>query len=168
MPTDKFHSPIIVHQAAELTADLLHGVPANWIVHCTPSGYMDRDGWFKATTVFASQFSGNPQNIQVLTFDGHDSHFDADAFDYMHQKCIRNFILKSNDSTNDQPNDNGSNGKLRACYNQEIANWKSKFGTIKLTKAHMNTIIVAAWNLFKKDCVVTIKKSFKITKIFSL
>jgi hypothetical protein len=150
------------------TGDLIYGIPSNWIVHCTPSGYMDRDGWFKSIIRFSAQYGNDPFNPQFLFFDGHDSHFDADSFDYMHTKNIQPFILKSGDSTNDQPNDNGSNGKLKACYNKKLAEWRNRFGTTTLTKAHMNSILVDAWKIFKMDCAETVKNSFMITKIFPL
>ena len=36
-----FIPPVIVHKGGELTADFTYGVPDDWVVHNTPSGYMD-------------------------------------------------------------------------------------------------------------------------------
>jgi hypothetical protein len=40
-------SPTLVHQGPELSAFLLMNLPEDWIVHATPSGYMDQHGFFK-------------------------------------------------------------------------------------------------------------------------
>ena len=42
-----FMPPVIVHQASNYTQDLHYNIPKDWVVHNTPSGYMDRDGWMK-------------------------------------------------------------------------------------------------------------------------
>ena len=36
-----FIPPTIVHQGTELTGEMEHGLLDNWIVHCSPSRYMD-------------------------------------------------------------------------------------------------------------------------------
>ena len=45
-----FMPPIIVHQAKDCSQDLHYNIPLDWIVHHTPYGYMDRDGWLKSMT----------------------------------------------------------------------------------------------------------------------
>jgi hypothetical protein len=57
-----FIAPTVVHQAAELTGDLLLGLPGNWVSHATPSGYMDRDGWYKTI----DNFSNYPEQAQEI------------------------------------------------------------------------------------------------------
>ena len=55
--------PIVVHQSSEFSADLLLHLPSDWIVHATPSGYMDRDGWYKAIRQFIKLSGAHPTNI---------------------------------------------------------------------------------------------------------
>ena len=49
-----FITPMIVHQGENYTQDLHWNLPSDWLVHCTPSGYMDMDGWMKAMSLFSS------------------------------------------------------------------------------------------------------------------
>ena len=72
-------SPMIVRQAENYTQDLHWNLPSDWLVHNTPSGYMDRDGWMKAMSLFSRTCGASKMNPQVLFFDGHDSHFDDRA-----------------------------------------------------------------------------------------
>ena len=98
-----------MHQGANYTQDLHWNLPSDWLVHCTPSGYMDRDGWMKAMSLFSSTYGSSKMKPQVLFFDGHDSHFDDRATYIMQSHHIYPFILKAGDSTNNQPNDNRPN-----------------------------------------------------------
>ena len=74
---------------------------------------MDRDGWMKAMNLFSRTFGSSQMNPQVLFFDSHDSHFDDRATHILRSHHISPIILKAGDSTNDQPNDNGPNLKLK-------------------------------------------------------
>eukprot|EP00957_Ditylum_brightwellii_P059499 4517579-Ditylum_brightwellii.AAC.1 len=49
-----FLPPVIVHQGKHVTEEMLYGIPPDWIVHVAHSGYMYRDGWFKAATKFVN------------------------------------------------------------------------------------------------------------------
>ena len=104
---------MIVHQAENYTQDLHWNLPSDWLVHNTPSGYMDRDGWMNTMSLFSRTFGAIKMNPQVLFFGGHDSHFDDRAPHILQSHHISQFILKAGDSTNDQPNDNGPNLKLK-------------------------------------------------------
>ena len=104
---------MIVHQAENYTQDLHWNLPGDWLVHCTPSGYMDRDGWMKAMSLFSRTCGSSKMNPQVLFFDGHDSHLDDRATHILRSHHISPFILKAGDSTNDQPNYNGAILKLK-------------------------------------------------------
>ena len=84
------------------------------MVHDTPSGYIDRDGWYKTIHNFSSLTSSSFHNPQSNFSDGHNSHWDADALDEMKYNHIHAYLLKSGDSENDQPNDNNPN----TCFKQ--------------------------------------------------
>ena len=64
-------------------------------------------------------------------------------------KNIQTFILKSGDSINDQPSDNGPNSKLKALYNIFKTKWMLKYGTTRFQPHHMNYVLVEAWDAFK-------------------
>jgi len=109
-----FIPPTIVHQGSEWTSDMGMNLPDNWIVHSTPSGYMDRDGFTKTCKNFVRLSGSSKTNPQFNFFDGHDSHWAPDALDTLAENGTRAFFLKAGDSTKDQPNDNGPNCCLRA------------------------------------------------------
>ena len=111
-------------------------------VFATPSGYMDRDGWMKATSLFSSTDGASKINPQVLFFDVHDSHFDDRATHILQSHHISPFILKAGESTNDQPNDHGPNLNLKRYYGIKKLKWQGQHVTMKFTPAHMNSALV--------------------------
>ena len=42
----------VAHKGAEYTGNSNWKIPDDWVVHHTPSRYMDRDGWFKVINMF--------------------------------------------------------------------------------------------------------------------
>ena len=123
-----FMPPIIVRQSKDYSQDIHYNVPVDWIVHHAPSGYMDRDGWLKSMTQFSNVYGASPVINKILSFDGHDSHFEDGTLRQMICKNIQPFVLKSGDSINDQPNDNGPNTKLKYLYNVAKSAWILKYG----------------------------------------
>ena len=87
---------------------------------------MDRYGWLKAMTQFSNVYGASSVNNQVLLFDGHESHFDDGALGQMMCKNIQSFVLKSSNSINDQPNNNGPNAKMKSLYNAAKRVWMLK------------------------------------------
>ena len=157
-----------MYQSATLTADLLYGIPDDWIVHVSTSGYMDRDGWFKSIKQFCKISGAHHGNNQALFYDGHDSHWDSDALDMMANNSVHGFFLKSGDSGNDQPNDNGFNAKAKAVYNNEKMVWDEVFVTTPFSPAHMNTVIVKMWARLTCESGSLIKRSFDKTHLVPL
>ena len=163
-----FLPPCIVHKGVDYSCDFNWKIPDDWIVHATPSGYMDRDGWFKVINMFTQLSGAQAGNIQILYYDGHDSHWDADAMDLMAANHVQPFVLKAGDSENDQPNDNGPNAKLKACYNERKHEWTRKFLSTPYSPAHMNSVLVKTWDDFKVDSAGIIRRSFDKTKLCPL
>ena len=60
------------------------------------------------------------KNILLRGDDG--SRFDPSSMDLMASKRVQPFIPKADNSTNNQPNENGENTKLKALYNRQISN----------------------------------------------
>ena len=163
-----FMPPVIVHKAKEYSQYLHHNIPLDWIVHHTSSGYMDRHEWLKAMTQFSNICGASPVNNQILFFDGHDSHFGDCSLTQMQSKNIQPFILKSGDSINNQPNDNGPNSTLKALYNVSKAKWMLKYGNTRFQHHHMNYVLVEAWYAFKVSSGNIIVDSFAKTHILPL
>ena len=163
-----FIPPTVVHQGSNFTQDFQLYLPSDWIVHCTPSGYMDRDGWYKSIRQFIALSGARVTNKQILFFDGHDSHWDADAMDLMSDNHVHGFFLKSGDSSNDQPNDNGFNAKAKAIYNEEKAKWDEQFVSTPFSPAHMNKVISATYARLSITSGQVIKDSFSKTRLVPL
>jgi hypothetical protein len=161
--------PTVVHQASEVSADLFLNLPTNWVCHATPSGYMDRDGWFKTVTNFVNLSGASESNPQYLFFDGHDSHWDSDSLEYMVDHDVNPFFLKSGDSEKDQPNDNGPNCSMKGCYNDAKAEYDEKWVTVLLfTPSMMNMVLTSMWGRFLVKAAPVIISAFFKTKICPL
>ena len=70
-----FMPPLIVRQSENYTQDLQWNLPSDWLVHNTPSGYMDRYGWMNTMSLFGRTCVASKLNKQFLFFEGHDRHF---------------------------------------------------------------------------------------------
>ena len=116
-------SPMIVNQGENYTQDIHWNLPSDWLVHNAPSGYMDRYIWMKETSLFTRTCGASKLDPQVIFFDGHDSHFHDRATHLFRSQHISPFILNAGDSTNDHPNDNGPNLKLKRYYGIEKLKW---------------------------------------------
>ena len=58
---------------------------------------MDRDGWYKVIRMFTKLGGAHAGKIQIMFYDGHDSHWDAEALDVMANNFIQPFVLKAGD-----------------------------------------------------------------------
>ena len=129
---------------------------------------MDRDGWMKAMSLFSKNSVAIKINTQVLFFGVHDSQFDDRATHILRSHHISLFILKSGDSTNDHPNDNGPNLNLKRYYGIEKLKWKRQHGTMKFTPVHMNYVFVEMWHSFRQRSASVIIDALKKTKLLPL
>ena len=119
----------------------------------------------KSMTQFSNVCGASPVNNRILLFYGHGSHFNDGTLRQIVYKNIQPFVLKSGDSINDQPNDNVPNDKLKYLYNVANIAWMLKYGTIKFSPHHMNSILVEAWDSFKISSGNIIRDSFAKTKL---
>ena len=78
------------------------------------------------------------------------------------------FFLKSGDSKNDQPNDNGPNACLKSCYDEEMDKWNMEWGTTTYSPAHMNKVLVETWLKFQLRAPPITVKAFKKTRLLPL
>ena len=153
-----FVPPAIIHQGSQLSEFHTLGIPSDWIVHSTPSGYQDREGFLKVCSQFL-EYCG-PKRPQYLFLDGHDSHFDADALDHLAADGIHVFFLKANNSEQDQPNDNGPNSVLKACYDARFDDWLHQYDGVPFNGAFFNAVFVPAWRDWKAKASGAIARAF--------
>ena len=86
------------------------------------------------------------------------------------QPCVTcgPFIIKAGDSINDQPNENGTNSKLKALYNISMAKWMLKYGTTRFQPHHMKYVPVETWESFMISYGNIIRDSFAKTHLLLL
>lgn len=146
--------PTVVHQGASTTTlplSFAKNLMDDGVIHASPSGYMDQDGFRKFAVHFVAFSGAKPGNFQYLYLDGHESHWDSEALAYLLNNSVRPMFLKSNDSINDQPNDNGMNSRLRSVYNLELEQWKLEHMSMALTPPRFNTVFASAWKKYISD-----------------
>jgi hypothetical protein len=150
--------PMLVHQGGTedtIPIHILTNMPMGWGYHATPSGYMDKEGFCALAKHFVLHSKATPDNPQFLFIDGHDSHWDIDALQYLLDHNVHVFFLKANDSINDQPNDMGPNAKLKSAYSVCYLNWRQRYPTVPYNVEYFNEVITKAWNLFASDPGIT-------------
>ena len=134
---------------------------SDWLIHNSLSVYMDCDGLHKSMSHFISNWLSFPLNTQVLFYDFHESHFGDRALDILCKHNIQPFILNAGDYVHDQPNDSGTNMKLKnLCVNSRI-NWTRKNLTLKFTLDHINYFLVPTWKAFKFSSAKINQNAFK-------
>ena len=99
-------------------------------------------GWINFINQFSNVYIASPVKNLKFFLNGHDSHFDYRALRYMDLQNIKSFVLKAGDPTNDQPNDNVPNSKLKSLYNEAKATWMLKYKMTKFLSYHMNFVLV--------------------------
>ena len=110
----------------------------------------------------------SPINNQILSFDGHDIHFDGYALLFMEDENIQPLLLKSINSGNYHPNYNGTNVKLKSCLNNAKSTWILKYGTTQFFPHHVNSIFMEVRGAFKVSSGNIIRESFMKTNIILL
>ena len=117
---------------------------------------------------FINHCNSSPGNRQYGFWDGHDSHFCSRAMTKLEDNNCDSFFLKSGDSENDQPNDNGPNACLKSCYDEEMEKWNMEWGTTTYNPAHMNKVLAATWLKFQLRAPPIIVKAFAKTRLLPL
>lgn len=152
-------APVVVHQGGtenEIPAKFTDGLPADWRVCNTSSGYMDKNGFYHCIESLveyikkARDDDGNDQH-HFIFLDGHDSHFSHSALQLAEENNIHIFFLKSNDSINDQPADMGANAIFEKYYQAAMQEWRRKYVVTPFNVQFMNEVLVTAYTAFIKD-----------------
>ena len=116
-------------------------------------------------THLSNLYYSSPVKNNILLFNGHASHFGDHTLRQMMYRNIQPFARKAGDSTINQPNDNGTNVKLKYLYNELKAACIMKCGTEKYLNHHMNYILEESWNTFNVSAGNIISDRFVKTKL---
>ena len=92
--------PIIFYQWKDSSQDIQFNTPLYYISRHKPYGYMDKYGWLKFMTKFATICGDFTINNQIIFFNRHDTHFNNCALNYTKDQNIQPVTLKSGDSVN--------------------------------------------------------------------
>lgn len=102
--------PAVVHSAAQMAEFYVLNLPSDWCVHCSPSGYMDRDGWLKVTRHFIAHCG--PKRPLYAYYDAYDAHWDPDALKLSYDNGIYPTFFNAHDSDRKNMGDNGNNAQV--------------------------------------------------------
>jgi hypothetical protein len=122
---------------------------------CT--GYVDEPGFNAMMRGFQDQCG--PLRPQFVFLDGYDAHFSA-VLSELKKNGIYVFFLRSNNSINDQPNDNGINAMFEHAFNRAVAQLRLSRPGLPMTPALVNQCLMEAWRYCKCNGGPTIVKSF--------
>ena len=144
--------PMVIHEgggtnSTTIPESIAIGLPADWIVDRTPSGYQSRDGVRDVIKQLADyRKQKNRSNVAaILTIDGHDSHMDPEALAYPREQNIYPFFLIAQNSTGDQAADNGVNALLKSHYEKAYEDWVNENPSVPYTPEWFNKVFAAAW-----------------------
>mmetsp|Transcript_18940 Transcript_18940/g.36829 ORF Transcript_18940/g.36829 Transcript_18940/m.36829 type:complete len:151 (-) Transcript_18940:197-649(-) len=129
-------------------------LPHGMLVHNNAAGYNDRDGFLAICEHFVKHVCAvDPDRKRFLFIDGHDSHFNPRALRLLLANNVFPFFLRANNSSVDQPNDNGPNAVVKSnygvCYDKKFASL-NRGGLARSTTMNpsiFNEIFLEAWNL---------------------
>ena len=161
----KAYAPFLIHQGQEdrinemsvscgdeLSEDgTLKNKMPTWVgIAQTPSGYAVEGAHAKVAEHLCAQL---PRNIKghLLLMDAWEGHFSARAMEIFKENHVYIVFLRSQNSENDQPNDNGPNASLKSCFSREHAKWSGEVisrATMPLKPCHFNEVFLRAWNKF--------------------
>ena len=99
----------------------------------------------------------------MLFYYGHNSHFDDRALYILCKHNIQFFKLKAGDYVHNHINDNGPNMKLKNPYGNTRMNWMIQHGTLKVTPAQTNSVLILTWGYLKIYFVKTTQNDFRKT-----
>jgi len=145
-------------------------VPKTWTVVQSESGYMVVDIFYDAA-VHIVQNLGSLRPV-ILFMDGHGSHWSARALRYLDNNGVYVIFLRSQNSENDQPNDNGFNRKMHYVLSQCHAEWLIKYPhrrAMPFRACHFNEVLEKAWaELTSGSAYGTILRGWKLTGLWPL
>jgi hypothetical protein len=167
--------PVIIHQGGsfeDMPGNFALRLNENYHVTSTPSGYSDKETFIVIASVIRDYLieRGDDNEHNIVYVDGHDSHFNGNVFQFFSEVNISCRFLKSNDSVNDQPLDNGVNSLISKAYNEKYNDWRVRNMAETITPAIFNDIFSKAFESVRtaETTRKVIIESFRKTGIFPL
>ena len=105
---------IIVNKAKDYTQYNPFNIPLDWLFHHTLPVYINRHGQLKDMHRSYTLCAASTVNNKIIFFSVNYIHFDDCTLCYTEDQNIQPFVLKSVNSGNDQPKNNGSNRKMKS------------------------------------------------------
>ena len=124
---------------------LVAGLPNDWTVYCTPSGYQSKAGMRAWAVAFVRHIKVFESNCIYNFMDGFEDHFDFETLKFLYENHVRCIFFRSQSSVTYQPMDNGPNELLDKKYNDAISHWRIKHPCIPFTSGFFKEVIVEAW-----------------------
>ena len=145
-------------------------VPRDWMVRQSSSGYMTEEIWMDVANhiILNCPRANGPY---LLYIDGHGSHWNEKALRKLKDHGIYVCFLRSHNSEQDQPNDNGFNSRQKSVYYKKLTEWKIKYPhriTQKFKAWHFNEVYHMAWQELIGSSGEVIRNGFKICGLFPL
>ena len=156
--------------AGETCAQAPKPLPRNWLIRQSKSGYMTQSLWNSVADHIIS-YCPPAAGPYLLFIDGHHSHWNVEALRKLKTARIYVCFLRSNNSENDQPNDNGFNALQKAVYNKKLQLWRAAASQRALTGFrpwHFNEVYHEAWKEIVGTSGKVIQKAFRICGLFPL
>ena len=137
-----------------------------------PPGYNDLKCFARYAEAFIKNVPGVGDMDHYLFMDAHGSHMNEDALQNLLDHRVIPMFLRSNNSDIDQPNDNGVNAHIKACYKKEYDAFFSMgmngFGrSVEIKPPHFNEIFKKAWHQVTLNPALVVR-AFERTGIFPL
>ena len=109
---------------------------------------MDQDRWFKIISNFTQLSGVGISNPQYFHFSVHGSHWNADTLGIIKYGHVHPYLIKAQDSIDNQPNDNCANGYMKNLYWHDKSGWDQMLGTTHSHLPHMNRVIGKVYAMF--------------------
>jgi len=146
-------APLVIHQGGtedSMPASVAMYLPEDYLVHATKSGYQDGDGMnlVYGQIIQHREQLGLSDRTGFVLGDGYDGHFNGPTMEYALKNMIQPFVLRSQNSTKDQVNDNGPNRRLKAIFATYLQKWISKYPGVAFNAQWFNLVFSEAWKEF--------------------
>jgi len=147
-----------VAQSSILEGDEMQGdvffkyLSTSWLVRHCVSGYMTKSIWRDTANLIIHLINSLPRRRPYMLYiDGYGAHWDHKALTILVESGIYVTFLRSQNSKNEQFNDNGPNGRLKAIYADEMAKFTAEDSTRRVQwfqTPRFNLIFQRTWAIF--------------------
>lgn len=158
--------PMFIYRRLRFTASLSTGGPPEAIYHCSKSGWINEELFFKWLQHFAQHCGAHTQNPTLLVLDNHSSHQSLSAYEFCRENGIHILSLPPHTSHKMQPLDVTFYGPLKSGYNRECDLYMKMHPFEKITDYHLASIFNKAYT--RVATMEKATKGFQVTGIYPL